>query len=281
MLRIRFTLLSNLHHFRILFQVLQIDPVQVPYDLMIVIIISIQQNLSMARAYFSLHSILFQFIIIIALILPYIVSSSSCSSSSSAPSRPVGQEKVSSDLNSNKNNAKNDNSNRKLQDTNQPTKPKQYRVKPVKKIKHDTSHFTQGLTFRKHDSALVEGTGLVTQSGVYVYPSVEEGYYEPQKPSVLSLVPATHLPPLLKRMITTNHFGEGITIWKDNILYQLTWQNRLIYQYDALTLEPVASESTLKMPSQIVEGWGITTSPDHQRLIISDGSANLYFVSKT
>ena len=65
-------------------------------------------------------------------------------------------------------------------------------------------------------------------------------------------------------------FGEGITIFHDKI-YQLTWQSNTVYVYALSDIEkPVR---TLSWPH---EGWGITHNGTD--LIISDGSANLYFV---
>ncbi|RYG31196.1 MAG: glutaminyl-peptide cyclotransferase [Chitinophagaceae bacterium] len=66
-------------------------------------------------------------------------------------------------------------------------------------------------------------------------------------------------------------FGEGITILRDT-LYQLTWENNLVFVYTINDFsKPV---KTLSWPYQ---GWGITNNGSE--LIISDGSANLYFVN--
>jgi glutamine cyclotransferase len=65
-------------------------------------------------------------------------------------------------------------------------------------------------------------------------------------------------------------FGEGINIFKGKI-YQLTWQSNIVYVYDVNNIDrPV---KTFTWPYQ---GWGITNNGTD--LIISDGSANLYFV---
>jgi glutamine cyclotransferase len=75
-----------------------------------------------------------------------------------------------------------------------------------------------------------------------------------------------------KHMMGTDKiFGEGITIFKDTI-YQLTWQNNIVNVYTINNLDkPV---KTFTWP---YEGWGITHN--NTDLIISDGSANLYFVN--
>ena len=67
-------------------------------------------------------------------------------------------------------------------------------------------------------------------------------------------------------------FGEGITIWRDSIV-QLTWKSGKGFVYDRRTFEP---EGTFSYPT---EGWGITH--DGERLIISDGTATLYFWDPT
>ena len=65
-------------------------------------------------------------------------------------------------------------------------------------------------------------------------------------------------------------FGEGINIFKGKI-YQLTWKNNIVYVYDLNNIDkPV---KTFKWQ---YEGWGITNNGTD--LIISDGTANLYFV---
>ena len=63
-------------------------------------------------------------------------------------------------------------------------------------------------------------------------------------------------------------FGEGVTIFGNKII-QLTWQSRLGFVYDKDSFEP---QQVFNYPT---EGWGITH--DGQRLIMSDGSATLYF----
>jgi glutamine cyclotransferase len=65
------------------------------------------------------------------------------------------------------------------------------------------------------------------------------------------------------------YFVEG-SVMLDGNLYILTWENKVVFIYDAETLE---YKSTRKYARQ---GWGITT--DGTCLIASDGSANLYFM---
>jgi glutamine cyclotransferase len=113
---------------------------------------------------------------------------------------------------------------------------------------HDTSSFTQGLQWM--NNTLYEGTGLEGQSRLMKV-DIKSGRADqsvPLDPSV---------------------FGEGITILNDKI-YQLTWQNHKVYQYDAKTLKK------LKEFGWEHEGWGITNND--KDLIISTGSSNLYFV---
>ncbi len=75
----------------------------------------------------------------------------------------------------------------------------------------------------------------------------------------------------IHKMGSDKIFGEGVTIFKDKI-YQLTWTNKIVYVYDIKNIDkPIA---TFKWP---YEGWGITHT--NNELIISDGSANLYFIN--
>jgi glutamine cyclotransferase len=64
-------------------------------------------------------------------------------------------------------------------------------------------------------------------------------------------------------------FGEGLTIFADRI-FQLTWKNKLLFEYEIDTFEPRAREIA-------IEGWGLTN--DGRRLIASDGSDTLYFLN--
>jgi len=116
---------------------------------------------------------------------------------------------------------------------------------------HDTSAYTQGLEI--HDGKLYESTGDYENSSLRIT-DFKTGKVEHK-----------HL------MGTKEIFGEGITIL-NNKVYQLTWQSHLVNVYDLKNIDkPI---KTFNWP---YEGWGIThTATD---LIISDGSANLYFVN--
>lgn len=115
---------------------------------------------------------------------------------------------------------------------------------------HDSSAYTQGLEIYK--GKLYESTGDYQNSSLRIS-DIKTGK-----------VAQKHM------MGSANVFGEGITIFKDKI-YQLTWKNHLVNVYDITNIDkPIR---TFTWP---YEGWGIThTDTD---LIISDGSANLFFV---
>jgi glutamine cyclotransferase len=116
---------------------------------------------------------------------------------------------------------------------------------------HDTSAYTQGLEF--HNGKLYEGTGDYETSSLRIT-DARTGKVEKK-----------HM------MGTDSIFGEGITIFKNKI-YQLTWESNIVYVYDVNNIDkPVKS---FKWPYQ---GWGITHNDTD--LIISDGTANLYFVN--
>jgi glutaminyl-peptide cyclotransferase len=116
---------------------------------------------------------------------------------------------------------------------------------------HDTSAYTQGLEFYK--GKLYEGTGDYETSSLRITD------YKTGK------VERKHM------MGTDKIFGEGITIFKNKI-YQLTWENNIVYVYDVNNIDkPI---KTFNWPYQ---GWGITNNGTD--LIISDGTAKLYFVN--
>lgn len=58
----------------------------------------------------------------------------------------------------------------------------------------------------------------------------------------------------------------------DNDLYILTWTNKVVFRYDAKTLE---YKGSIGYPR---EGWGLTT--DGRQLIASDGSSILYYLDR-
>ena len=123
-----------------------------------------------------------------------------------------------------------------------------YRLEVVAEYPHDTESYTQGLFF--HDGQLYESTGLRGKSTFRVV-DLESGKA------------------LRKLDFDKKYFVEGSVIFEDN-LYVLTWENRVVFVYDADSLE---YKSARRYPRQ---GWGLTT--DGESLIASDGSANLYFM---
>ena len=113
---------------------------------------------------------------------------------------------------------------------------------------HDHTAFTQGLVFE--NGYLYEGTG-------------KKGY------SYIRKVELETGEILQAQKLSNNYFGEGITIF-DNKIIQLTWQANKGFVYDLDTFKQL-EEFTYP-----TEGWGLTH--DGERLIMSDGSAKLYFL---
>ncbi|MEO7263735.1 MAG: glutaminyl-peptide cyclotransferase [Ferruginibacter sp.] len=115
---------------------------------------------------------------------------------------------------------------------------------------HDTSAYTQGLQL--YNGKMYEGTGDFENSSLRIT-NHKTGAVE------------------MKHMMGSQKiFGEGINIFK-NRLYQLTWESHIVYVYDLANLnKPI---KTFNWP---YEGWGITNNGTD--LIISDGSANIYYV---
>jgi glutamine cyclotransferase len=70
--------------------------------------------------------------------------------------------------------------------------------------------------------------------------------------------------------LSSEYFGEGITVFEDRII-QLTWLSHKGFVYDKNTFE------LLQDFTYPTEGWGITHNGTH--LIMSDGTANLYFLN--
>ncbi len=123
-----------------------------------------------------------------------------------------------------------------------------YTFEVVETYPHDPAAFTQGLLYE--DGILYEGTGLRGQSTIRKV-DLESGDVIQSEP------------------IPDQFFGEGITIFEDRLI-QLTWQARVGFVYDKDSFE------LLQEFSYPTEGWGLTH--DGQRLIMSDGTATLYFL---
>ena len=118
-----------------------------------------------------------------------------------------------------------------------------YRV--VRTFPHDPEAFTQGLQYV--DGFLYEGTGLNGRSSIRKV-QLETGEV------------------VQKRDLARAYFGEGITVWKSDLI-QLTWQSNVAFVYDKTTFAP---RRTFKYRG---EGWGLTH--DGTSLIMSDGSDEL------
>jgi len=110
---------------------------------------------------------------------------------------------------------------------------------------HDPTAFTQGLQYV--DGVLYEGTGQIGQSSIRKV-ALETGNV------------------LQKRDVLPPHFGEGITVWKSDLI-ELTWQTNVAFVYDKETFE---LRRSFKYSG---EGWGLTH--DATSLIMSDGTDEL------
>ena len=120
------------------------------------------------------------------------------------------------------------------------SKAPQYGYTVVRSFPHDPKAYTQGLEY--FDGFLYEGTGVKGSSAVRKV-ELETG----------KVVQDAKLHP--------QYFGEGITIAQGKV-FQLTWQDRAGFVYDAKTLKFIRNFSYFG------EGWGLTHEPgglDHER----------------
>ena len=117
----------------------------------------------------------------------------------------------------------------------------------VNTYNHDRSAFTQGLIYL--DNIFYEGTGLYGESTLRKV--------DPETGKVLQIID-----------LPKEVFGEGITVFGDK-LFQLTWKSGRVFVYNKETFELI---NEFSHPPQ---GWGLTH--DGERLIMSDGTAHLYF----
>lgn len=123
-----------------------------------------------------------------------------------------------------------------------------YGYEVLKAWPHDPGAFTQGLLFR-HGS-LLESTGLNGES------SLREVDWQTGR--------------ILKQVnVPREYFAEGLAVIEGKA-YQLTWQNRKGFIYDADTFQKLGEFPYLG------EGWGLTT--DGRQLILSDGTHQIRFL---
>jgi len=132
-----------------------------------------------------------------------------------------------------------------------PQAPKQYTYKVMQVYPHDTKAYTQGLLF--NDGYLYESTG---QKGESTLRKVILQTGEPIQ--IINLAPEM--------------FGEGLALADDKLI-QLTWQNQVAFIYQKSDFKLL---NRIKYPMR--EGWGLTFDGTH--LLMTDGSATLYFLDK-
>jgi glutamine cyclotransferase len=113
---------------------------------------------------------------------------------------------------------------------------------------HDRNAFTEGLEFV--DGYLFESTGLNGRSSIRKV-QLDTGRV------------------LQRRDVSSEHFGEGITLWRSRLI-ELTLQSHVALVYDSESFQPRGSFSYSG------EGWALTH--DESSLIMSDGTSELRFL---
>lgn len=131
--------------------------------------------------------------------------------------------------------------------------PKLLKYSIVNTYPHDTTSFTEGLEF--HNDTLFESTG---QKGA--------SYFRKYDYKTGKVFNQTNL--------DSKYFGEGITII-NNKLYQLTWQEKTGFIYNATTLK---LEKTFTYKKDI-EGWGMTN--DEKFIYQTDGTEKIWKMDPT
>lgn len=134
-----------------------------------------------------------------------------------------------------------------------PLEPRVYTYEVVNKYPHEPLAFTQGLIFRAPDT-LFESTGSVNGLSTVREVDLTTGVVR------------------RKTELDRAYFAEGLTM-RDGKLAQITWRNSKGFYYDPLTLERVGEFDT-----PLRDGWGLTTDPDGDALIITDASEHMHFV---
>jgi glutamine cyclotransferase len=121
----------------------------------------------------------------------------------------------------------------------------------INTLPHNTEAFIQGLVI--HNNKILESTGQHNSSWIA---EVNPASGEHNK----------------KVILDGRYFGEGITVL-NNKIYQLTWENKIGFIYDAHTYARIG-EFKYNTP-----GWGLTH--DNHHLIMSDGTDKIHFLDTT
>ena len=127
--------------------------------------------------------------------------------------------------------------------------PKMLTYKIVNTFPQDIQSYTQGFEF--YNGILLESAGQYKES------TLRKTDYKTGK--VIEQI-----------QLEDKYFAEGVTVLNDKI-YQLTWQEKTGFVYDAKTLK---LEKTFSFETQ---GWGITN--DGEKLYMSDGSEKIYILN--
>jgi glutamine cyclotransferase len=123
-----------------------------------------------------------------------------------------------------------------------------YTYKIINSYPHDLDSFTQGLVYE--NGFFYEGSGLYGKS------SLRRVNYNTGE--ILQI-----------HNLSSEYFGEGITIFDDQII-QLTWKSKIGFVYDKDSFEQSGTFT------YTTEGWGVTHDGEH--LIMSDGTSNIYYL---
>ena len=82
---------------------------------------------------------------------------------------------------------------------------------------------------------------------------------------------------IIKKLnLTDKYFAEGIAASNtNNILYQLTYKEKEILLYSFPEIE---FKNTIKMPSELREGWGMCTGKEEDEFFATDGSDKIFIL---
>lgn len=146
---------------------------------------------------------------------------------------------------------------------------------------HDPAAYTQGLLL--HDGFLYESTGLYGESSLRRVEITTGDVLERFDVTRENLAAAGWLEAVEAACTLTSVddayaqgeiFAEGLAL-VDNRLIQLTWREECALVYDLETFELIDVIRYDDTPDQVDQGWGLCY--DGERLIMSDGSEQLYF----
>ena len=87
-----------------------------------------------------------------------------------------------------------------------------------------------------------------------------------------------------KHDLSSEYFAEGSTLAANNKIYQLTYKENKVFEWDYISDKKLKLSEIKKMPAQssMYQGWGLAYKNEGGRnlLYATDGTSNIYIIDQ-